>query len=145
MWPNKDARDLRLMWTFNPPMHFSVHIMAHTLQKQLVWPWANFVFLVSGNKCLSVNLARDSTTPTDKTRTRSCLQQSFPLTWLQFPKWTTGTFSATILLAYGLIQLLLRSREYAFSVYNGAVGPYGKKNISAELNTTAYKKYYTWL
>lgn len=104
VWPNKDTRGLKLMWTCYPPMHFSVHIMAHILQKQLVWPRANSIFLASGNKGLSVNLARPEILQRQETKQELvlCLQQSFPLAWLQFAHWTTGTFSATILLAYGL-------------------------------------------
>lgn len=73
VWPNKDTRDLKLMWTCYPPMHFSVHIMAHILQKQLLWPRANSIFFSFWKQrpVCEPRKARDSTTPGDKTRARS--------------------------------------------------------------------------
>lgn len=61
------------MWTCNPPMHFSVHIIAHILQKQLVWPRANSSFFRTWKQRIVCEpcRARDSTTPGDKTRTCS--------------------------------------------------------------------------
>ena len=72
-WPNKDTRDLTLMWKCYPPMYFSDHIMVHILQKQMVWPQANTIFFSSWKQRLvcKPRKARDSTTPGDKTRTRS--------------------------------------------------------------------------
>lgn len=97
-------------------MHFSVHIMAHILQKQLVRPRANSIFLGSGNKGLSVNLARPEILQRQETKQELvlCLQQSFPLTWLHFAHWTAGTFSATILLAYGLKLTTSRVKSICF-------------------------------
>lgn len=104
------------MWTCYPPMHFSVHIMAHILQKQLVWPRANSIFLASGNKGLSVKLARPEILQRQETKQELvlCLQQSFPLAWQQFAHWTTGTFSATILLANGLKRTFSPVRRICF-------------------------------
>ena len=104
------------MWTYYPPMRFSVHIMANILQKQLVWPQANSTFSASGNKGLSVNLARPEILPRQETKQELvlCLQQSFPLTWLPFARWTTGTFRSSILLVCGLKPSLFQVRSKSF-------------------------------
>lgn len=110
------TQGIKLMWTCYTPMHFSVHIMAHIFQKQLVWPPANSIFSASENKGLSVNLARPEILQRQETKQELalCLQQSFPLTWLQFSHWTTGTFSATILLACGLKRTISQVKSIWF-------------------------------
>lgn len=90
---------LRVLWTCCTPMQFSVHIIAYILQKQLLRPQANSLFSACGNKGSSVNPARSEILQRQETKQELvlCLQQSFPSTWLQFSRCSTGTFSSSIL------------------------------------------------
>lgn len=73
-------------------------------------------FLGFGNKGSSVNFARPEILQHQGTKQELvlCLQQRFPLTWLQFAHWTTGTFTATILLADGLKQTVFSWEHMLF-------------------------------
>ena len=127
VWANKVTGDLELMWTCYTPMHFSVHIMEHILQKQLVWPPANSIFSASENKGLSVNLARPEILKRQETKQEVvlCLHQSFPLTWLHFANyWDLQCYYFISMWAKN--ELFLRSRAYPFLEYNVTVTPIGE-------------------
>lgn len=132
------------MWTCYPPMHFSVHIIAHILQKQLLWPKANtFFFFCSWKQRLVCELckARDSTSPGDKTRTCSLFTAAISFDLAAVCRLDRGDLQCYHFITIWSKMDCLRSKEQAFLEYNVAIKPHKGGGWRGKLvNTTPRKK-----
>lgn len=138
------------MWTCYPPMHFSVHIIAHILQKQLLWPKANtfLFFFCFWKQRLVCELckARDSTSPGDKTRTCSLFTAAISFDLAAVCRLDRGDLQCYHFITIWSKMDCLRSKAQAFLEYNVAIKPHkvgGWRGETCQHNTTQ-KNYYRW-